>query len=173
MSGRTAIGVMSRVVLCSAVVTLASRSIAGAEPASVTIAPHQTFIGSVNGLQISASVDVVCPGPTSLSQMGHPAARQTIAVSSPAPPIAWTGNTGSRGRSITAQFISSSAVATPTVTFSRYGTQPIPTKGMLPCSGSGAVVFSALPSSHNGHSAKVSVTYVSTCTNPCPVVERQ
>lgn len=173
MLGRTAIGVMSPVVLCTAFVTLSVGAVAGAQPVSVTIAPHQTFIGLVNGQQVSASVDVVCPGPLRLGQMGHPAGGQTVGVSSPAPPIAWTGDTGSRGRSITAQFVTPSAVAAPAVTFSQYGTKPIPTTGMLPCNGSGAVVFSPLPRSHTAHSAKVSVSYVSTCTNPCPVGERQ
>jgi hypothetical protein len=173
MLGRTAICLTSRLVPCTAVLTLAFGAVAGAQPASMTIAPHQTFIGLVNGEQVSASVDVVCPGPMRLGQMGHPAAGQTVGVSSPAPPIAWTGDTGSRGRTITAEFITPSAVATPAVTFSRYGTEPIPTTGMLPCNGSGAMVFSPLPTSHTAHSSKVSVTYVSTCTNPCPVVARQ
>jgi hypothetical protein len=168
MSTRTAIGVMSRVVLCAAVGILAFGTGAFGQTASVAIAPHQTFIGLVNGEQINGSVDVVCPGPARLGQMGHPAGGQTVGVSSPAPPIAWTGDTGSRGRSITAQFITPSAAATPAVTFARYGTQPIPTSGLLPCSGSGALVFSPLPTSHTAHSARVSVTYVATCTNPCP-----
>jgi hypothetical protein len=174
MPGRAAIRVTARVVLCTAVVTLAFGAVADAQTAPATIAPHQTFIGNVNGLQVSASVNVVCPGPLRLGQMGHPASGQTVGVSSPAPPIAWTGNTGSRGHVITARFITASAVATPAVaipavTFSQYGTQPIPTTGMLPCTGSGAVVFSPTPTSHTSHSAKESVSYVATCTNPCPV----
>jgi len=174
MLGKMAIRVASRVVLGSAVVSLAFGAVAGAQPASSRIAPHQTFVGLVNGDQVSASVDVLCPGPIRVGQMGHPAGGQTIGVSTPAPPIAGTGNTGSRGRSITAQFITASTAAgVPAVTFSAYGTLPIPTTGMLPCSGSGAVVFSALPTSHTARSGKVSVTYVPTCTNPCPVDERQ
>jgi hypothetical protein len=173
MLGKMTIRVTSRVVLCSAVASLAFGAVAGAQPASVKIAPHQTFIGSVNGEEVSSSVDVVCPGPMRVGQTGHPAAGQTIGVSTPAPPIAGTGNTGSRGRSIIAQFITpSTATAVPAVTFSKYGTLPIPTTGMLPCSGSGAVVFSPLPTSHTARSGKVSVSYVATCTNPCPVDER-
>jgi hypothetical protein len=168
-----AILVTSRAVLGSAVVTLALGAVAGAQPASVKIAPHQTFIGLVNGEQVSASVDVECPGPVRVGQQGHPAAGQTIGVATPAPPIAGTGDTGSRGRSITAQFITSSAASSPVVRFSEYGTKAIPTTGMLPCAGSGAVVFSASPTSHTARSGKVSVTYVATCTNPCPVADRQ
>lgn len=172
MFGRMAIRMTSRTVLCSAVVTLAFGAVAGAQPASVKIAPHQTFIGAVNGEQVNASVDVECPGPLRIGQMGHPAGGQTMGVSSPAPPIAGTGDTGSRGRSITARFItSSSAAASPVVTFSDYGTQPIPTTGMLPCSGSGTVVFSPSPTSHTARSGSVSVSYVPTCSNPCPVTD--
>jgi hypothetical protein len=173
MSGRTTIRVTSGVVLVTAVVSLAFGAVAGAQPASVTIAPHQTFIGLVNGQQANASVDVVCPGPLRLGQMGHPAGGQTVEVSSPAPSTALAGATGSRGRSITAQFVTPSAAATSTVTFTAYGTQPIPTTGMLPCNGSGTVVFSPLPTGHGARSARVSVRYISTCTNPCPLVKRQ
>jgi hypothetical protein len=178
MFGRFAIRVTACVALSSAVVGLACVAVAGAQPASAKIAPHQTFIGMVNGEQINASIDVECPGPVRVGQMGHPTGGQTIGVSTPAPPIAGTGNTGSRGRSITAQFVTPStaapsAAAPPKVTFSEYGTLAIPTTGVLPCNGSGAVVFSALPTSHTARSGKVSVSYVATCTNPCPVVERQ
>src|SRR5580704_3289577 len=123
MVGKMAIRVTARVVTCSAVVSLAFGAVAGAQAASGKIAPHQTFIGAVNGEQVNASVDVLCPGPLRVGQTGHPAGGQTIAVSSPAPPIAGTGDTGSRGRSIIAQFITpSTAVGVPAVTFSDYGT---------------------------------------------------
>lgn len=171
MVRKTTIRLTSCIVLSTALVTFAFGAVAGAKSASGAIAPHQTFIGLVNGDQVKASVDVDCPGPARLGQMGHPAGGQTLGVSSPAPAIAWTGNTGSRGRSITAGFVTASAAATPTVTFSHYGSQPLPTTGMLPCSGSGSVVFTPSPTSHSAGSSKVSITYVATCTNPCPVVE--
>ena len=173
MLSTRAIGVSVWFALGTATVALGPGAVAGAPATSVTIAPHETFIGSVNGEQVSASVDVVCRGPLRRGQMGHPAAGQTVGVSTPAPPIAWTGDTGSRGRSITARFVTATTAATPTVTFSRYGTRRLPTTGLLPCEGSGAVVFSPLPSSHTGRSGRVSVRYLPTCTNPCPLARRR
>jgi hypothetical protein len=158
------------VVLAVAALTLAFGADVAAQPVSV-VAPHQTFTGLVNGQRSDASVDVVCPGPVRLGQMGYPAGGQTVAVSLESPSSALAGNTGSRGRSIVARFVTPSTVAPPTVTFTQYGSQPIPTVEMLPCSGSGAVMFSPLPTSHTARSARVSVTYVPTCTNPCPVTD--
>jgi hypothetical protein len=49
-----------------------------------------------------------------------------------------------------------------TVSFDRFGhAKPIPTTLMMPCSGTGSVVFSPDPTSATAHSATVSVQYAS------------
>jgi len=133
---------------------------------------YKTVQASANTLFVDlagAKVDVVCPGPLRVGQTGHPASGQTLGVESPPPATASTGYTGSRGRSIVASFVTSSAAGTATVTFTQYGTQPIPTTFLLPCYGSGVVVFAPQPTSHSARSARVAVTYSPTCSNPCPV----
>lgn len=169
----TLVRVASGMVLATSVMAYAFGAVAGAQTASVVIAPRQMFIGLVNGQRSTGSVDVECPGPLRIGQTGYPAPGQTVGVSDQVPSLALAGNTGSRGRSIVARFVTSTAAALPTVTFTQYGTQAIPSTALLPCDGSGTVLFSPQPTSQTARSARVSVTFVSTCTNPCPVVERR
>jgi len=154
-------------------VLVATAAAASADTPSVAIGPNQTFAGLVNGHLANAKVDVICPGPLRTAETGHPASGQTLGVTSAPPTIASTGFTGSRGRSIMASFVTPTAAGTATVTFTQYGTQPIPTTFLLPCYGSGSVVFAPHPTSHSARSAQVSVTFSSTCTNPCPVTSER
>ena len=154
--------------LAGTLVLVATATAASADTPSVAIGPNQAFAGRLNGHIASATVDVVCPGPLRVGETGHPASGQTLAVESPPPSTASTGYTGSRGRKIVALFPSAMTTVS-TVTFTSYGSQPLPTSWLLPCTGSGSVVFSPQPTSHNARSARVSVTYSPTCTNPCPV----
>ncbi|HYA69684.1 MAG TPA: hypothetical protein VED63_13210, partial [Acidimicrobiales bacterium] len=104
-------------------------------------------------------------GPLRVAQTGHPLSGQALAVVSSPLSTASTGDTGSRGRSLVASFVTSTAAG---VTFTHYGSEPLPTKFLLPCTGSGIVVFSPRPTSHGARSARVSATYSPSCTNPCP-----
>jgi hypothetical protein len=143
--------------------------------ASTAIGPNQSFVGLVNGHASKATIDVVCPGPARLGQTGHPAGGQTIGVQFPPPstvPVVPTGYTGTRGRSIVASFISPVAAqaspASSTVVFSQYGTVSLPTTLLVPCIGSGSVLFTPKPTSKTARSATVSVSYVNLAVAPTP-----
>lgn len=160
---------VSAIVVTATMATAAFAVAAEAQPASV-IGPNQPFVGLVNGRQVNATVDVECPGPLRVGQMGHPTDGQTLGVS-PSSSAARVGNTGSRGQSVVAQFVTTSAASASSVTFTQYGSQPLPTTPLLPCYGSGVVVFTPKPTSPTAHSATVTVKYLPTCTAiVCPVV---
>jgi hypothetical protein len=151
----------TRLLVASAMVggILAIGGIAGATP--TTIGPHQYFIGLVNGKAADASVAMVCPLPLHLGELGHPL-NGTVAVEPPSTVAGRSGDTGSRGRSVVASFVVPVPATTPTstLTFARYGSQPIPGTLLLPCSGSGSVVFAPGPTSKNARDATVSVSFV-------------
>jgi len=135
---------------------------AAAEATSAAIGPNQSFIGQVNGTHPKATIKVVCPGPVRpppFAQSGHPLADQTLGVAPAPSTTAHTGFTGSRVKSITATFVLPVDAPTVPVTFTHYGSQPIPTSLLLPCSGSAPVVFSPQPTSKTARSASVTVTY--------------
>jgi hypothetical protein len=55
------------------------------------------------------------------------------------------------------------------VTFTDYGSQPIPTTILLPCYGSTTVLFVPRPTSRTARSAHVKITFVPTCgSTVCP-----
>jgi hypothetical protein len=66
-----------------------------------------------------------------------------------------------------AQFSPSSTAAPPDLTFTTYGSQPIPTTLLLPCIGSGTVVFTPRPTSATARSVTLTVTFVSPCPGVC------
>jgi hypothetical protein len=140
-------------------------SLATAGPATAArastpaIGPHQHFVGLVNGKAANAVIEMVCLPPLNPGETGHPLQGQTVAVEPPPATATTTGYTGSRGRSVVASFVSSSAAATSTLTFTHYGSQTIPDTFTLPCSGSSVVRFSPVPTSKTAQSATVSVTY--------------
>jgi hypothetical protein len=140
---------------------------ATAKPATTSIGPHQHFVGLVNGKSMKATVIVACPGPVWIGRMGHPVGG-TIAVEPPSTVAGPSGYTGSRGRSVVATFVV--PVDTPptnsALTFTQYGSQPIPSSLLLPCSGSGVVVFTPEPTSKTAQNATVSVTYVNIAVDP-------
>lgn len=114
-----------------------------------------------------AVVTVICPGPA-LSK-GHPASGQVLEVLSPPPPVAYgvkisVGLTGTRGRAIVARFSDDPSQAT---TFHQYFTsKPIPTSLLLPCSGTGTVVFRPSPGSPDARTSVVSVSYLNPAAGP-------
>jgi hypothetical protein len=119
------------------------------------IATNQPFLGLVNAKQPTATIEVLCPGP---ANSGHPLADQTVAVSRAPSAATSTGFTGSRGRSVVAGFGGPATNAQ--VTFSTYRSRPIPTSLVLPCSGTGTVVFSPRPTSKTALASAVTVTYL-------------
>lgn len=138
--------------------SLVTGPVAGAR-GDASIGSNQTFTGLVNGSEPTATIDVLCPGP---ANTGHPLAHQTVAVSRvPSATAASSGFTGSRGRSIVALLGGPATNASvSSVTFTAYGSRPIPTSLVLPCAGTGPIVFSAHPTSKTARSASVTVTYL-------------
>jgi hypothetical protein len=155
------------VVLAAVVGSVAPGGVAGATSGSGAVRPHQTFVGLVNGSQTGAKVKVACSEAVRPGERGNPVSGQTIAVRSPAPSSASSGATGSSGRRIVAQFSTSSTAAAPDVVFTSYGSQPIPTTLLLPCMGSGTVVFAPRPTSATARSVTLTVTFVSPCPGVC------
>jgi hypothetical protein len=167
--------VRTRLLVASVMVggLLAIGGVAGATPATATIGPHQHFLGLVNGKSNKATVIVACPGPISIGDTGHPVGG-TIAVESPSTVADNSGNTGSRGHEVVASFVTPTAaipITTTGVTFTRYGSQPIPTSLSLPCSGSGDVVFTPEPPSTSARNTTVSVTYENIAVDPPPATD--
>jgi hypothetical protein len=88
---------------------------------------------------------------------GHPTSGQTLEVVL-AEVLATAGNTGSHGSAIVAHFTDARSSS---IRFSDYGiTQPIPTSLLLPCGGSGTVMFVPAPSSTGAKSFTVTVNFV-------------
>jgi hypothetical protein len=145
----------------------------GAAPAAaLRVGPHQSFAGLVNGHAGNATIEVLCPGPLRINQTGNPVAGQTVAVESPTPVAAVVGYTGTRARSIAATLIApaTTTAAGVTLTFERYGSQPIPTTVLLPCLGTATMVFSPQPTSPTARVDRVKVTFEPTCGAPaCPL----
>ncbi|MGO8873986.1 MAG: hypothetical protein ACLQPH_21780 [Acidimicrobiales bacterium] len=117
------------------------------------VGPDQAFVGSVDGSLGSpepAVIKVVCPGPATLGQTGHPLSGQTVEVNLASSVVPPPGFTGTRATSIAAFFGPPPPTATGPgqVTFKRYGVpEAIPTTLELPCSGSGVVTFIPFPES--------------------------
>jgi hypothetical protein len=139
-----------------------------ASAATVPVSPHVTFGGTVNGMPASATVRMACFGPTHPGQTGHPLNDQTLGVFVPevlqSPAF---GHTGSRGHAIVARFLSIEGVSRTAAVFRRFtltrpvltATAPLPTALVLPCDGTGAVVFRPVPAGGDAKAAVVFVTF--------------
>ncbi|HYA69297.1 MAG TPA: hypothetical protein VED63_11245 [Acidimicrobiales bacterium] len=167
--------VRTRLIMATVMVgaLLALGGAAGATPTTTGIGPNQHFTGLVNKKSTKAIITMACALPLSTVSMGHPLGGQTVAVEPPTTVAGRSGDTGSRGRSIVASFVAVTPVnsATSSVTFTRYGSLPIPTTLVLPCSGSGTVVFAPEPTSKTAENATVSVTYGNVTVDPPPTTE--
>lgn len=148
----------ARKVLLSMLAAAAALALSavGAVAAGSPVGPNQQFAGVINGKAADATIFMVCPGPAFPGQTGHPEGGQGVQVVE----NTGAGFTGSAAREIVAQFSPSSSTAAALV-FTQYGViQDIPTALVLPCSGTGSVVFSPLPTSTTARSATVKVTFV-------------
>jgi hypothetical protein len=164
-TGRVLIG--AGVVFGALVALQATGGTAGARSSSGAVQPQQTFFGLVNGSSIDAKVEVACSEAVRPGETGPPVSGQTIAVRSPSPSTVPSGSTGSLGRKIVARFVTTSAAASSTVTFTHYGSEPLPTTLALPCLGSGTIVFSPKPTSATGRSETMTVMFVTPCPGVC------
>jgi hypothetical protein len=125
----------------------------------IPIGPGQFFQGQVKGLHSGAVIYVVCPGPVTPGELGHPVSGQPVQV---VPGSASTigGYTGSLGTSVVASFGPSTTTAPQALTFtSYYALQDIPTTFWLPCGGTGVIPFTPQPTSPTAVTDHVSVTY--------------
>lgn len=164
----------SRTYAACAALTLAAGALGlstagSAAAAPVPVAPHQAFVGQVNGQTQGAVITVGCFGPVFPGETGHPVSGQSVsaslAVSSPTPIVG--GYTGEAAHSIRVGF-GVSTVST-VVSLSAYDVKvPIPTALNLPCYGTGQVAFVPEPTSATARTAFVSVTYVSIGVTPAP-----
>ena len=127
----------------------------------VPISPNVPFIGLVNGKSSDAVITMVCPGPISQGEQGHPLGGQTVEVETALTGSSLLGNTGSKGTKIDADFnvASASNIDPPLVFTSFFVKQTIPTTDTFPCSGSGAVTFVPLPTSATARDYTVAVTF--------------
>ncbi len=161
MARRTLVGT-SLVVVAASLITPGVSS----ATTHTKVRPHQYFAGSVNGslgTPTPAVIKVVCPGPATPGQTGHPLSGQTVEVGLTASAIGNPGYTGDRATSIAAFFGAPppSTAGPGQVTFTRYRvSKAIPTSLNLPCGGTGVVTFVPFPQSPpTSRSASVAVEF--------------
>ncbi|QMU76878.1 hypothetical protein GXW83_15210 [Streptacidiphilus sp. PB12-B1b] len=152
--------------LTVAVVTVGAAALMAAAPAYAAgvvdpapIGPGQYFTGLVDNVSSQAVIKVVCPGPVVPGETGHPLAGQTVeALPAAASSASTAGYTGSAADRINVDFGATSTTAP--VTLTHWAVQAaIPTSLLLPCSGSGTVVFVPAPASPTAQAATVVVDY--------------
>ncbi|RAG85971.1 hypothetical protein DN069_09370 [Streptacidiphilus pinicola] len=129
-----------------------------ADPAPV--GPNQFFSGLVNGSATDPAIQMACYGPVTPGELGHPLPGQSVEVlPASAAGTADVGYTGSAADGIVANF-GPTSTALP-VTLGYYAVPvAIPTGLVLPCSGTGTVVFTPEPGSPTARSATLPVRYV-------------
>ncbi len=166
---------------------------AGASTTSTatSIGPNQVFGALVNGkkgVTKPVTIWMACGGPVSTTSTGHPVGGQTVRVFEPKGTKGPLGNTGANGDEIGAFYgapppsavVTRAAAATDsTVTtgssgpvwFQHYATRKIPTSEILPCGGTGNVIFVPLPMSPGSEvDVVVPVIYVSLGVGPTPAI---
>ena len=138
------------------------------------------------GVNKPVPIRMACGGPVSSTETGHPIKGQTVRVFEPKGTKGPLGNTGTNGDEIGAFFGAPppGAAATPAsaatgstlttassgpVWFHHYVTRKIPTSELLPCGGTGNVIFVPLPFSPSSEvDVVVPVIYVSLGVGPTP-----
>jgi hypothetical protein len=138
-------------------VGLPSAAAVAADPAP--IGPHQYFVGEVNGASANAVIRVICPGPATPGQTGHPVTGQSVdvtpAASSSSASVGYTGEAADR---VVVGF-GGATTGSPVVLNAYEVRAEIPGTLNLPCSGTGRVTFTPAPASSTSRPATVTVTY--------------
>jgi len=143
--------VLGALALTAASALLASLPGTPASASSHRIGPNQIYTATINGSNgqsAPVTIGVFCPGPIRSGQTGHPLPDQMIAVSMASSVGGGVGKTGPHANSIAAFFGApppGAAADTNHVIFKRYETLPLPHSLVLPCGGSGDVIFLSLP----------------------------
>ena len=144
------------IVALSATPALADGGVVDPAP----IGPGNYFIGEVGNTAGPAIIHMACYGPVILGQTGHPVAGQTVKALPVAPPVtSIPGYTGTAANSIAVSFGVTSAT-TPIILHDWAVPATIPATLTLPCSGTGTVTFTPIPTSPTARAATVSVTFV-------------
>ncbi|MEU6851583.1 hypothetical protein ABZ901_16855 [Actinacidiphila alni] len=153
------LGTIAALALAGGAVGLPAATAAVVDPAP--IAPHQFFVGQVNGTTTDAVIKVGCFGPVVPGETGHPQSGQTVDIMPVVPPTTGlVGYTGESADRIVVDFGVPSSASTPVTLHSTVVKAAIPTSISLPCSGSGDVTFVPAPTSATARSSVVKVTYV-------------
>ncbi|HXQ43784.1 MAG TPA: hypothetical protein VN816_04025 [Acidimicrobiales bacterium] len=126
-------------------------------PMNGSVHPRQFFVGTVNGLPADAVITVVCPG---AADTGHALPGQTLEVDEVGGTGAIPGFTGTKAKEIVATLAYAKSVTGSLATFRRYGVAAsFPTSLVLPCSGTGVVIFDPIPGSPTARAYEVGVTF--------------
>jgi len=135
--------VVRRAAVCLAATVLLVLPAVSVAGAGAPIKAGQHFVGLVNGAHRSPIVTTVCPGPVGPTRMGPVAGKQTMALVHVKRGHGYTGLFSS----VYAWFQPTTAGTTPTqLHFKRYAApKAIPTSILVPCGGTGTVVFSSCP----------------------------
>ena len=134
---------------------------AAASPAQdpVPIGPGQYFTATINGASTNPVIKVVCPGPVTLGETGHPVSGQYVEVQlAPGPTTTQIGYTGTAADSINVLFNTPASTAGVKLT-AYYVPVAIPTSLELPCGGTGPVEFAPTPTSTTAKTLTLTVTY--------------
>lgn len=161
---------MWRVLAGVAAGVVASAAPGGPAMAGVAlhVQPHQQFGGTVNHATANATIAMACFGPTRPGQTGHPMAGQHLGIFIPEVLMnPHFGNTGARGRAITARIITAAGRPVQVAVFTEFirtgalysATKPLSTRVTLPCGASGTVVFTPVPDGAGAQPATVAVTF--------------
>jgi hypothetical protein len=152
---------------------LAALAMAGfAAPAAhaqdpIPVGPNMYFTATVNAAASTAAepvIKVVCPGPVTPGETGHPISGQFVEVEAVVPPTPvppQIGFTGSAAHQIDALFSGPAAASVnpPIVLTSFFAPVAIPTTLNLPCGGSGVISFVPIPTSSTARGVAVDVLY--------------
>ena len=158
-----AVAVAAAPAVASASPLAAAPGAAGPVQDPIPIEPNGFFSGYINGHPPGpAIIRTDCFGPVTPGETGHPLAGQTIEVepASAAGSALDVGYTGSAAHSIVATLGPSAASNSILADFtSYYVIDYLPTTITVPCSGTGVVTFTPLPTSPTASSAKLGVTF--------------
>ena len=165
LSLRLAAALTSGLIAAALGITLAATASAAARQQDpVPIGPNEYFSGYINNHPPGkAVIKVVCPGPA--QKTGHPAGNQHVEVKTVSPTSTFdVGYTGSAGNTITAA-LAPAASTNGLASFKDFFLPKlISTKIVVPCSGTGTVVFAPSPGSSTAKSATLPVTFENIAT---------
>jgi hypothetical protein len=124
----------------------------------VPIGHNQYFSGYVNGAPPGPVIIAVACAPGATT--GHPLPKQAVEVEPVAASSATeVGFTGSKGDKITASLAPTTAPTIIASFTSYYVNKDIPTKIIVPCSGTGTMLFVPSPTSKTAKTAELTVTF--------------